>query len=159
MTALASNLLFISSAPEEHILRHHHLYLLKHTSICTVFASPRFNGRTSVAMAAKSPVVLILGAGPNISQAVARFFLVQGIQGCTRFAIPEKADSTDQQLNISCDLGAERQRGQSVRKGEGGIWSTTQFCCLPWQFRDLHPSRQSILPLVTRLSSRHGSQS
>ena len=54
-------------------------------------------------MAAKSPVVLILGAGPNIGQAVARAFASKGYKVALA-ARSLKADSTENQLNIPSDF-------------------------------------------------------
>ena len=55
-------------------------------------------------MAAKSPVVLILGAGPNIGQAVARNFASKGYKVALASRSLEEADSTDSQLNIKSDF-------------------------------------------------------
>ncbi|KAK9427512.1 hypothetical protein V1505DRAFT_317466 [Lipomyces doorenjongii] len=55
-------------------------------------------------MAAKSPVVLILGAGPNIGQAVARIFASKGYKVGLAARSLKVADSTDKQLNIPSDF-------------------------------------------------------
>ncbi|KAJ9605952.1 hypothetical protein H2200_009801 [Cladophialophora chaetospira] len=55
-------------------------------------------------MAAKSPVVLILGAGPNIGQSVARKFASQGYKVGIAARSLKEADSTDSQLNIPADF-------------------------------------------------------
>ncbi|KAH6867338.1 hypothetical protein B0T10DRAFT_534275 [Thelonectria olida] len=55
-------------------------------------------------MAAKSPVVLILGAGPNIGQAVARTFASKGYKVGLAARSVKEADSTDKQLNIPSDF-------------------------------------------------------
>ena len=55
-------------------------------------------------MAAKSPVVLILGAGPNIGQAVARTFTSKGYKVALAARSLKEADSTDNQLNIPSDF-------------------------------------------------------
>ncbi|KAF2490641.1 hypothetical protein BU16DRAFT_596931 [Lophium mytilinum] len=55
-------------------------------------------------MAAKSPVVLILGAGPNIGQAVARTFASKGYKVAIASRSLKEADSTDNQLNIPSDF-------------------------------------------------------
>lgn len=55
-------------------------------------------------MAAKSPVVLILGAGPNIGQAVARTFASKGYKVALASRSLKEADSTDTQLNIASDF-------------------------------------------------------
>lgn len=55
-------------------------------------------------MAAKSPVVLILGAGPNVGQAIARTFASKGYKIALAARSLKEADSTDSQLNISSDF-------------------------------------------------------
>jgi NAD(P)-dependent dehydrogenase (short-subunit alcohol dehydrogenase family) len=55
-------------------------------------------------MAAKSPVVLILGAGPNIGQAVACTFASKGYKVALAARSLKEADSTDNQLNIPSDF-------------------------------------------------------
>ena len=55
-------------------------------------------------MAAKSPVVLVLGAGPNIGQAVARTFTSKGYKVALAARSLKEADSTDNQLNIPSDF-------------------------------------------------------
>ncbi|KAF4460740.1 short-chain dehydrogenase [Fusarium albosuccineum] len=55
-------------------------------------------------MAAKSPVILILGAGPNIGQAVARTFASKGYKVAFASRSVKEADSTDSQLNIPSDF-------------------------------------------------------
>ncbi|CAH0040455.1 unnamed protein product [Clonostachys rhizophaga] len=55
-------------------------------------------------MAAKSPVVLILGAGSNIGQAVARTFASKGYKVALAARSLKEADSTDNQLNIPSDF-------------------------------------------------------
>ncbi|KAF5695617.1 short-chain dehydrogenase reductase like yusS [Fusarium denticulatum] len=55
-------------------------------------------------MAAKSPIVLILGSGPNIGQSVARKFASEGFRVAIASRSQKETDSTDQQLNIKTDL-------------------------------------------------------
>jgi NAD(P)-dependent dehydrogenase (short-subunit alcohol dehydrogenase family) len=55
-------------------------------------------------MAAKSPVVLILGAGSNIGQSVARTFASKGYKVALAARSLKEADSTDNQLNIPSDF-------------------------------------------------------
>ncbi|KAG4257782.1 hypothetical protein FPRO03_13668 [Fusarium proliferatum] len=55
-------------------------------------------------MAAKSPIVLILGSGPNIGQSVARKFASKGFRVAIASRSQKEADSTDKQLNIKTDL-------------------------------------------------------
>ncbi|KAL6897437.1 hypothetical protein GGI43DRAFT_428605 [Trichoderma evansii] len=51
-----------------------------------------------------SPVVLILGAGPNVGQAVARLFASKGYKVGLAARSLKEVDSTDNQLNISSDF-------------------------------------------------------
>ncbi|KAJ4156494.1 hypothetical protein NW754_008128 [Fusarium falciforme] len=55
-------------------------------------------------MAAKSPVVLILGAGPNIGQAVTRTFASKGYKVALAARSLKEGDSTESQLNIPSDF-------------------------------------------------------
>jgi NAD(P)-dependent dehydrogenase (short-subunit alcohol dehydrogenase family) len=55
-------------------------------------------------MAGKSPVVLILGAGPNIGQAITRNFSSKGYKVALAARSVKEADSTDNQLNIPSDF-------------------------------------------------------
>ncbi|KAH7240702.1 uncharacterized protein BKA55DRAFT_648769 [Fusarium redolens] len=55
-------------------------------------------------MAAKSPIVLILGSGPNIGQSVARRFASEGYKVAIASRSQKEVDSTDKQLNIKTDL-------------------------------------------------------
>jgi NAD(P)-dependent dehydrogenase (short-subunit alcohol dehydrogenase family) len=52
----------------------------------------------------KPPVVLILGAGSNIGKAVAHIFSSRGYKVALAARSLQKADSTDNQLNIPSDL-------------------------------------------------------
>lgn len=55
-------------------------------------------------MLGTSPVVLILGAGPNIGQAVARTFASKGSKVALAACSLEEADTSDNQLNIQSDF-------------------------------------------------------
>jgi NAD(P)-dependent dehydrogenase (short-subunit alcohol dehydrogenase family) len=55
-------------------------------------------------MPSTSPVILILGAGPNISQAVAQTFALKGYKVALAARSLREADSTDNQLNITSDF-------------------------------------------------------
>ncbi|KAK8844518.1 hypothetical protein IAR55_006364 [Kwoniella newhampshirensis] len=55
-------------------------------------------------MAAKAPVVLILGAGPNIGHAVARTFASNGYKVAVAARSVKEANSTDTHLNIPSDF-------------------------------------------------------
>ena len=59
---------------------------------------------TPSTMAAKSPIVLILGAGSNIGQAVARTFASRGYKIALAARSLDEAESTDNQLNIKSDF-------------------------------------------------------
>lgn len=55
-------------------------------------------------MPGTSPVILILGAGPNIGQAVAQTFASKGYKVALAARSLREADSTDNQLNIASDF-------------------------------------------------------
>ncbi|KAI1268930.1 NAD(P)-binding protein [Xylariaceae sp. FL1019] len=55
-------------------------------------------------MPGTSPVILILGAGPNIGQAVARKFASNGYKVGLAARSVKEAESTDSQLNIASDF-------------------------------------------------------
>ncbi|KAK2691577.1 hypothetical protein QWA68_007708 [Fusarium oxysporum] len=55
-------------------------------------------------MAAKSPIILILGSGPNIGQSVARKFASEGYRVANASRSQKETESTDKQLNIKTDL-------------------------------------------------------
>lgn len=55
-------------------------------------------------MPSTSPVVLILGAGPNIGKALARTFAAGGYKVGLAARSLKEADSTDNQLNIPSDF-------------------------------------------------------
>lgn len=59
---------------------------------------------TPIIMPTTSPVLLILGAGPNIGHAVARIFASKGYKVALAARSLKEADSTDNQLNITCDF-------------------------------------------------------
>jgi len=55
-------------------------------------------------MPGTSPVILILGAEPNIGQAVARTFASKGYRVALAARAQREADRTDNQLNITSDF-------------------------------------------------------
>lgn len=55
-------------------------------------------------MPGKSPVILILGAGPNIGQSVAQTFASKGYKVALAARSVKEADSTTNQLNIRSDF-------------------------------------------------------
>jgi len=55
-------------------------------------------------MPGTSPVILILGAGPNIGQAVARTFASKGYKVALASRSLDEANNTDNQLNITSDF-------------------------------------------------------
>lgn len=55
-------------------------------------------------MAGAFPVLLVLGAGPNIGQTVARAFASKGYKVAIASRSMNEADSTDGQLNIKSDF-------------------------------------------------------
>lgn len=55
-------------------------------------------------MSNASPVILILGSGPNIGQHVARAFAAKGYKVALASRTLKEEDSTADQVNVSCDL-------------------------------------------------------
>jgi NAD(P)-dependent dehydrogenase (short-subunit alcohol dehydrogenase family) len=55
-------------------------------------------------MPGTSPVILILGAGPNIGQAVAKTFASKGFKVALAARSLKETDSTENQLNITSDF-------------------------------------------------------
>lgn len=55
-------------------------------------------------MTAKSPVALIIGAGPNIGQSLIRKFASKGFKVGVAARSVKESDSTDTQLNITSDF-------------------------------------------------------
>lgn len=55
-------------------------------------------------MAGSSPIVLILGAGPNIGQAVARTFVAKGYKVALASRSLDETKGTESQLDISSDF-------------------------------------------------------
>ena len=51
-----------------------------------------------------SPVILILGSGPNVGQSVARAFAAKGYKVAVASRTSKEEDSTADQVNISSDL-------------------------------------------------------
>lgn len=88
-------------------------------------------------MPSTSPVVLILGAGPNIGQAVARTFASRGYKVALAARSVDEAASTDNQLNITADFAKSEDvvnAFQSV-KGVFGIPSVVVYNGEPWPLR------------------------
>jgi NAD(P)-dependent dehydrogenase (short-subunit alcohol dehydrogenase family) len=55
-------------------------------------------------MAAKSPIILIFGAGANVGMSIARTFASKGYKVALAARSLKEADSTDDQLNIPSDF-------------------------------------------------------
>ena len=55
-------------------------------------------------MTANTPIILILGAGPNIGQAVARMFASKGYKVALAARSVKEADNSDNLLNIPSDF-------------------------------------------------------
>lgn len=72
-------------------------------------------------MAAKPPVVLILGAGPNIGQAVARTFASKGYKVALAARSLHEADSTDDQLSIPSDFSKTGDVVNAFAKAKKGF--------------------------------------
>lgn len=125
-------------------------------------------------MPGKSPVILILGAGPNIGQAVARTFASEGYKVALAARSLKEEDSTDAQLNIKADFSKPEEVVDiftKVRKALGipsvvvyngkSSRPKTPFEHLlnphSWSLGNL-PSQRSLRDRVVWLQSRHGSQ-
>jgi NAD(P)-dependent dehydrogenase (short-subunit alcohol dehydrogenase family) len=63
-----------------------------------------------------SPVILILGAGPNIGQSVARAFASQGYKVALASRSLKEADSTADQLNLKVDFGNPEEVANAFTK-------------------------------------------
>lgn len=68
---------------------------------CAQLCTPDFLLRI---MPGTSPVILILGAGPNIGQTVAKTFASKGFKVALAARSLREADSTENQLNITSDF-------------------------------------------------------
>jgi short-subunit dehydrogenase len=55
-------------------------------------------------MAAKAPVIFILGAGPGVGSAVGRLFASKGYKVALASRSQKESDSTENQLNIPIDF-------------------------------------------------------
>src|ERR1700724_1286767 len=79
-------------------------------------------------MPGTSPVILILGAGPNIGQAVARTFASKGYKVALTARSLREADSTDNQLNITSDFANPDQ----CSRWTGSNWISNGYYPLDW---------------------------
>jgi len=79
---------------------HHYIYLLDEAAECSNLSA---RSESSI-MPGTSPVILILGAGPNIGQAVARTFALKGYKVALASRSLDEANSTDNQLSIKSDF-------------------------------------------------------
>lgn len=77
---------------------------INHSTTLHDSQQPTRRNSNSSAMAAKSPVALIIGAGPNIGQSVARKFASKGYRVGLAARSVKESDSTDSQLNIPSDF-------------------------------------------------------
>jgi NAD(P)-dependent dehydrogenase (short-subunit alcohol dehydrogenase family) len=84
-----------------------------------------------------SPVILILGAGPNIGQAVARTFASRGYKVALATRSLNEADSTDNQLNITTDFANSDEVVNAFKKVSKvfGIPSVVVYNGKPWYLR------------------------
>jgi NAD(P)-dependent dehydrogenase (short-subunit alcohol dehydrogenase family) len=55
-------------------------------------------------MAAKAPVIFVLGAGPGVGSAVGRLFASKGYKVALASRSQKESDSTENQLNIPIDF-------------------------------------------------------
>ena len=127
-------------------------------------------------MIANIPIILILGAGPNIGQAVARIFASKGYKVALAARSVKEADNSDNLLNIPSDfsktedvVNAFDQTKKTfgipsvvvyngkfsslspVRRLNDGLMSRSQRS-------ELHPPRRSLLDLPRRVQLRHDRQ-
>jgi NAD(P)-dependent dehydrogenase (short-subunit alcohol dehydrogenase family) len=88
-------------------------------------------------MAGKSSVVLILGAGPNIGQALVRIFASKGYKVVLAARSLKEADSTDNQLNIPSDFSKTDDVVNAFTKVKKvfGIPSVVIYNGKPWYLR------------------------
>jgi NAD(P)-dependent dehydrogenase (short-subunit alcohol dehydrogenase family) len=125
-------------------------------------------------MAAKSPVVLILGAGPNIGQALVRIFASKGYKVALAARSLKEADSTANQLNIPSDFSKTDDVVNAFTKVKKvfGIPSVVIYNGKPWYLRmpfesllkirsqrlDAHPTSGPVRPSTGRFQSRCNNQ-
>lgn len=90
-------------------------------------------------MPGTSPVILILGAGPNIGQAVARTFASRGYKVALAARSLNEADSTDNQLNIMSDFANPEDVVNAFKRVNKvfGIPSVVVYNGKPWYVRML----------------------
>lgn len=88
-------------------------------------------------MPGTSPVILILGAGPNIGQAVARTFASRGYKVALAARSLNEADSTDNQLNITSDFANPDDVVNAFKRVNKvfGIPSVVVYNGKPWYVR------------------------
>jgi NAD(P)-dependent dehydrogenase (short-subunit alcohol dehydrogenase family) len=88
-------------------------------------------------MAGTSPVILILGAGPNIGLTVARTFASRGYKVAIAARSLKEADSTDNQLNIPSDFSNTDDVVNAFKKVNKvfGIPSVVVYNGKPWYLR------------------------
>jgi hypothetical protein len=77
---------------------------LKDKLSSTTTGKLHFSYHTSTTMSATSPIVLILGSGPNVGQHVARVFSAKGYKVALASRSAKEDKSTSQQLNIASDF-------------------------------------------------------
>lgn len=84
-----------------------------------------------------SPVILILGAGPNIGQAVARTFALRGYKVALAARSLDEADSTDNRLNITSDFSNSNDVVNAFKRVNKvfGIPSVVIYNGTPWYLR------------------------
>lgn len=123
-------------------------------------------------MAGASPVILILGAGPNIGQAVARTFASRGYKVALASRSLNVADSTDNQLNITSDFANSDDVVNAFQKVKKvfGIPSVVVYngkspedsfefvLKIHSQRLDTHPTSGPVRPSTGRFQSRYNNQ-
>ena len=125
-------------------------------------------------MPATSAVILILGAGPNIGQAVARTFASRGYKVALAARSLHEANSTDNQMNITSDFANSDDVDNAFKKVDKvfGIPSVVIYNgkpCYPRmpvkfllkicsQRLDAHPSSGPVRPSTGGFQSRCNNQ-
>ena len=126
-------------------------------------------------MPGTSPVILILGAGPNIGQAVARTFASRGYKVALAARSVDEADNTDNQLNITSDFANSDDVVNAFNKVKKvfGIPSVVVYNGKPRyldafdflfllkirsQRLDAHPTSGPVRPCTGRFQSRCSNQ-
>lgn len=80
-------------------------------------------------MPSTSPVILILGAGPNIGQHVARAFASKGYKVALAARRAREVDNTADQINITGDLSDSNDVVNVFQKAKA-CWAPQAWLCI-----------------------------